>query len=237
MSFSCIYISFFFFTKHRDIILLYWKHLQIITMSFPCIYTFGQSQSQVFGPWQLFPAFLQDRCYLLLGLLNINYATLRSNYKQLNNGDVIELEQRLILLTFSHSLDFTFSCLSMCSSVSPALLLLISLKTIFLVFTAYNPITWISFAHLSSKEKSKTNEKAIRRMWFFVAFFSQEPHLHTLWNREVKNIDNLVHVLTLMIRYGSSKLESFQVQGVRIQLTIRQTQIKKKIRDKCNNRF
>ena len=86
---------------------------------------------QVFGRWQLFPAFLQDRCYLLLGLLNINYATLRSNYKQLNNGDVIELEQRLILLTFSHSLDFTFSCLSICSSVSPALLLLISLKTIF----------------------------------------------------------------------------------------------------------
>ena len=65
-------------------------------MSFPCIYTFGQSQSQVFGQWQLFPAFLQDRCYLLLGLLNINYATLRSNFNQLNNDNIIELEQRLI---------------------------------------------------------------------------------------------------------------------------------------------
>ena len=86
-----------FFTKQRDILLLYWKHLQIITTSFPCIYTFGQSQSQVFGQWQLFPAFLQDRCYLLLGLLNINYATLRSNFNQINNGNVIELEQRLIL--------------------------------------------------------------------------------------------------------------------------------------------
>ena len=148
-----LHLNIFFFTKHRDILLLYWKHLQIITMSFPCIYTFGQSQSQVFGPWQLFPAFLQDRCYLLLGLLNINYATLRSNYKQLNNGDVIELEQRLILLTFSHSLDFTFSCLSICSSVSPALLLLMSLKTIFLVFTAYNPITWFFCSFIQQGKK------------------------------------------------------------------------------------
>ena len=139
-------------------------------MSFPCIYTFGQSQSQVFGPWQLFPAFLQDRCYLRLGLLNINYATLRSNYKQLNNGDVIELEQRLILLTFSHSLDFTFSCLSICSSVSPALLLLISLKTIFLVFTAYNPITWFfcSFIQQGKKQnKWKGNQKNV----IFCSFF------------------------------------------------------------------
>ena len=92
-----------------------------------------------------------------------------------------------------------------------------------------------SFIQQGKKQnKWKGNQKNVI---FCSFFFSQEPHLHTLWNREVKNIDNLVHVLTLMIRYGSSKLESFQVQGVRIQLTIRQTQIKKKIRDKCNNRF
>ena len=164
--------KYFFFTKHRDIIFLYWKHLQIITMSFPCIYTFGQSQSQVFGRWQLFPAFLQDRCYLLLGLLNINYATLRSNYKQLNNGDVIELEQRLILLTFSHSLDFTFSCLSMCSSVSPALLLLMSLKAIFFVFTAYNPITWILLLiYPARKKQNKWKGNQLNKNVIFCSFF------------------------------------------------------------------
>ena len=140
--FSCIYIFFFYKTsQYPSVVLKAFTDYHHVLPLHLHIYTFGQSQSQVFGRWQLFPAFLQDRCYLLLGLLNINYATLRSNYKQLNNGDVIELEQRLILLTFSHSLDFTFSCLSMCSSVSPALLLLMSLKTIFLVFTTYNPIT------------------------------------------------------------------------------------------------
>ena len=175
-----LHLHIFFFTKHRDILQLYWKHLQIITMSFPCIYTFGQSQSQVFGQWQLFPAFLQDRCYLLLGLLNINYATLRSNYKQLNNGDVIELEQRLILLTSSHSLDFTFSCLSICSSVSPALLLLMSLKTIFLLFTSYNPFTWKRFCSFiqQAKKQNKRKGNQMNKNVIFCSFFAVKSRIY-----------------------------------------------------------